>query len=49
MHILKNPILNIKTDASTLVVDLATVKSFLKVDFSDDDELITKMIKTASS
>ncbi len=49
MNILKNPILNLKTDASTLAVDLAITKNFLKVDFGDDDELIIKMIKTAAS
>ncbi|MDD2839742.1 MAG: head-tail connector protein [Rickettsiales bacterium] len=49
MNILKNPILNIKTEALTLAVDLAITKDFLKVDFSDDDELITKMIKTATN
>lgn len=49
MNILKNPVLNVKTSASSLAIDLTTVKNFLKIDFSDDDELITKMIKTASS
>lgn len=49
MNILKNPILNIKTDALNLAIDLTTIKKFLKVDFDNDDELITKMIKTATN
>ena len=44
-----NSILNLKTDALSLAVELAVVKNFLKVDFNDDDTLITKMIKTATT
>ena len=44
-----NSVLNLKTDALSLAVELAVVKNFLKVDFNDDDTLITKMIKTATT
>ena len=49
MNILKTPILNIKNESSNLVAELATVKKFLKVDFEDDDELIKKLIITATN
>ncbi len=50
MNISKNTsILNIKTDAAQLPIALEDVKSFLKVDFEDDDDFIKRLIKTASS
>jgi len=49
MNTLKNPILNITTDASSLAINLSTTKEFLKIDFEEDDELITKLIKTATN
>ena len=47
MHMIKNPILNVKEESTTLPIELEFVKNFLKVDFEDDDELISNMIKTA--
>ncbi len=50
MNILKNSsVLNIKIDATKLAIDLDDVKNFLKVDFNDDDDFITRLIKTASA
>lgn len=50
MNINKNiSILNVKTDASELAITLSDTKSFLKIDFNDDDQFITRLIKTASS
>ena len=49
MHIIKNPILNVKEENSTLPIELDFVKNFLKVDFEDDDDLIKNIIKTAST
>lgn len=47
MHMIKNPILNVKEENTTLPIELNFVKNFLKVDFDEDDDLITNIIKTA--
>lgn len=49
MNNLKYPILNIKSITAGLSVDLITVKNFLKIDFDNDDNLITKLIQTATT
>lgn len=49
MTIIKNPVLNIKEDSADLVIDLETAKNFLKVDFDNDDDLIKKLIRTATT
>lgn len=47
MYMIKNPVLNIKEENTTLPIELNFVKSFLKIDFEDDDDLIKNIIKTA--
>lgn len=49
MNISKNPILNVKIESDELSIELSVVKNFLKVDFDNDDELISKLIKTATT
>ena len=49
MNILKYPILNVKSESKELLIELSVVKNFLRVDFDNDDELITKLIKTATA
>ena len=49
MNILKHPILNVKSESKELLIELSVVKNFLRVDFDNDDELITKLIKTATA
>jgi len=41
-------VLNVISESSTLIVGLEYTKSFLKVDFNEDDEYIMKLIKTAT-
>ena len=49
MYINKNPILSIENTSESLALTLDFVKSYLRVDFEEDDELIAKLIKTATS
>lgn len=49
MIMFKTPIINLKTESKELPISLEEVKNFLKVDFEDDDELIAKLIKTATN
>jgi uncharacterized phiE125 gp8 family phage protein len=49
MNTLQTPILKIKTETSTLAIELNIVKNFLRVDFNDDDGLIINIIKTATN
>ena len=47
MNIIKNPLLNIKTKSEKSVLNLDEVKNYLKIDFSEDDELLSNFIDTA--
>jgi len=49
MNNFKYPVLNVKSVSDTLSIDLTSVKSFLRIDISDDDSLITRLIKTATT
>jgi uncharacterized phiE125 gp8 family phage protein len=48
MNAMKVPIINLVTDAEAGPLELAEVKNFLRVDESIDDNLIAKLIKTAT-
>lgn len=47
MNIIKLPVINLITDATTDPLTLTEVKNFLRVDITTDDTLITRIMKTA--
>ncbi|MDR3289772.1 MAG: head-tail connector protein [Rickettsiales bacterium] len=42
-----NDILNLQNESNILPISLATIKNYVRVDFANDDELLTKLLKTA--
>lgn len=49
MNIIKNPILDIKFKSENLILEIDEIKNYLKIDFSEDDELLKKFAETAQS